>query len=1130
MTPRNRCRALLGILLAAGALTAMPAPAQAGPPPPPPPTGGLPSGKAWKVTLLTGDVVEVRTVKGRAPMVSVTPAPGREKRAFRKEIRPDGHVVVTPLDVAPLVGKVVDHELFDVTALIAQGYDDARSESLPLIVQREQGARSPAPLGGGLDRTRDLPSIGAVAVRQPRDEARGLGDALAGMSGPSLRATGGIPRIWLDGRVKASFAPTAPGAPTAPAGSRLDRNLRQIGAPAAWKAGYTGKGTKVAVLDTGVDTRHPDLKGRIAEERNFSESPGTEDRVGHGTHVAATIAGTGAAAAGERRGVAPDAELLSGKVLDDEGYGTDSGVIAGMEWAASRADVVNMSLGGYPTDGTDPLSVALNTLTAEHGTLFVVAAGNDGVIQSVGSPGTAEAALTVGAVDARDALAEFSSRGPVGRAAKPEIVAPGVEIVAARAAGTGLGTPVDANYTRMSGTSMATPHVAGAAALLAAEHPGWKPERLKAALVGTVDPATGGDAYERGAGRLDVGDAVTAPVLSARSVLDLGTARYPDHGVLSAKLAWTSSTSRPATLGLSVQVVDRQGRTAGGAASVPARVEVPAGGGASAELKIDASKLASRPGLYTAVVTAKGGGASLVTPVTFYVEPPTHTLTVKTTPLPGTDAADTYAYAIVHNLHDTVEHYSMVEVADGTTEIRVPAGPYAVVGSVQYGGTGETDWRYALAGTPEVLVDRDTTVTLDGAKARPATLKVEGVQTRALSNYAAVLRSTRQGTWSMLVTSGDAETSPMMLQPMGTPKTGGFRAYTAHRLRGPEGFYDVLRPLGDEIPADPSHVVTAAEKATMARVDQRFAAFGGNDDELIDDKRYGLTSEGLLLFDEPAYATRAGTTRTDHVSTGGGVGWMEWGAPKSVPDGWVDQSTFREYRPGQRVEHTWGRQPLRPGPYSGTGLSPSACTPAPTTRTRGNLHVHLVDLQTRPDGFDCGVEGINGKLALFAGAEKIGEKEGPVGDFTLPSGRADFRLTYENDASAILPVSTRTSTSWTFRSPAPRGTGSVRVPLLTVDYDLGLDLRNHPTGEPAVLTVARVAGTGTGRITGLRFWTSLDDGRTWQAAVVKPLGDGRFSAPLPPAAEGRSVSIRAQASDADGGTVDQRIIRAYTIR
>ena len=162
-------------------------------------------------------------------------------------------------------------------------------------------------------------------------------------------------------------------------------------------------------------------------------------------------------------------------MLDDGGSGYDSSIIAGMEWAAhSGAKVVSMSLGGDPTDGTDPMSQAVNDLTAETGALFVVAAGNAGAARTVGSPGAAASALTVGAVDRDDNLAEFSSRGPrLGdNGLKPEITAPGVGIVAARAAGTTMGTPVDDAYTTASGTSMATPHVAGAAAILAQEHPG----------------------------------------------------------------------------------------------------------------------------------------------------------------------------------------------------------------------------------------------------------------------------------------------------------------------------------------------------------------------------------------------------------------------------------------------------------------------------------------------------------------------------------------------------------------------------------------------------------------------------------------------------------------------------------
>src|SRR4029079_6624987 len=132
---------------------------------------------------------------------------------------------------------------------------------------------------------------------------------------------------------------------------------------------------------------------------------------GHGTHVASTIVGTGAASDGRYRGVAPGADLIVGKVLGGpEGSGQDSWVLAGMEWAAkSGAEVVSMSLGDVaPSDGSDPMSQAVDALSAEYGTLFVIASGNAGP-ESISSPGAAASALSVGAVDKLDVLAYFSS-------------------------------------------------------------------------------------------------------------------------------------------------------------------------------------------------------------------------------------------------------------------------------------------------------------------------------------------------------------------------------------------------------------------------------------------------------------------------------------------------------------------------------------------------------------------------------------------------------------------------------------------------------------------------------------------------------------------------------------------------
>lgn len=304
--------------------------------------------------------------------------------------------------------------------------------------------------------------------------------------------------------------------PDLPVHTWTDARVGLVGAPRVWDAGFRGQGVKIGVVDTGLDGDHPDFEGRIAAWRDFIDTDGAasaRDPNGHGTHVAGIAAGSGAASDGRYRGVAPAAELVVARVLDADGGGRTSTVMAGVEWAIEQgARIVNISLGGppYPADGTDALSVLCNA-AVDAGVVVCVAAGNMGPAgHTIGAPSAAKRVITVGACEAApgddgDRVAGFSSRGPTGDgSAKPELVFPGAGIVSARAAGTSLGRPIDDRYTALRGTSQATPFASGTAALLLSANSRLSPDEIRDRLVRGAERLAGVDALAQGAGRGNV--------------------------------------------------------------------------------------------------------------------------------------------------------------------------------------------------------------------------------------------------------------------------------------------------------------------------------------------------------------------------------------------------------------------------------------------------------------------------------------------------------------------------------------------------------------------------------------------------------------------------------------------------
>jgi len=302
------------------------------------------------------------------------------------------------------------------------------------------------------------------------------------------------------------------------------------GVNTAWNAGYNGAGVGVAVIDSGINDSHPDLQNsngtsRVVYHQDFTGTPTTNssgaqyDLYGHGTHVAGIIGGNGSLSGGQYEGVAPAVSLVDLRALDENGAGTDSTVIAAIQQAIALQQtynirVINLSLGrGIAVSYTqDPLCQAVEAAW-KSGIVVVVAAGNYGRLSVDGSngygtvtaPGNDPFVLTVGATKSNrstsasaETLASYSSKGPTtyDLVAKPDMVAPGNDVVSLAAPGATLeaeypaelvtGSDGNNDYFTLSGTSMATPAVAGAAALLLQEQSTLTPDQVKARLMKTA--------------------------------------------------------------------------------------------------------------------------------------------------------------------------------------------------------------------------------------------------------------------------------------------------------------------------------------------------------------------------------------------------------------------------------------------------------------------------------------------------------------------------------------------------------------------------------------------------------------------------------------------------------------------
>ncbi|MEV8440220.1 S8 family serine peptidase [Actinosynnema sp. NPDC051121] len=1061
---------MLAAALVAGTATATASPA--------PPPGRADAGERHTVTLITGDRV---VVAGQA-LLSATPGPDRDGTTFHRFLR-DGRLHVVPRDAArPLADGKLDLRLFDVTGLVEAGYDDAERDTVPLIVTGDQ------PRAGGLEITRALPTIGSVAARTPKTGTAGAYQALV--------RDPGVKKIWLDGIRKPS----------------LDRSVAQIGAPTAWQAGYTGKGVKVAVLDSGVDQTHPDLAGREVLERNFTEDPDNSDLVGHGTHVAATIASAGP----KYRGVAPDAQILDGKVCSLNC--SESWIVDGMQWAADQgADVINMSLGGTDTPDVDPLEQAIETLSARTGTLFVVAAGNSGAPETLSSPASADAALAVGAVNRDDSIADFSSRGPrVGDGApRPDITAPGVDIVAAKSSTGRIGTPVGDDHVAVSGTSMATPHVAGAAALIAQQHPNWNGAQLKAALMASAKHNPALTAFDQGTGRVDLVKAITTAVTADPPSLALGLHEWPhdDDTPTAKEFAVRNAGAQPVTLDLAIEARGPGGTPApAGLFTVsPATITVPAGGEAKATVTAD-PKAATSDGAYSGAVVASGGDVRLRVPVGLNREVESHDVAFEFVDAKGLPAVD--YFGLVIGLDNAKVQF--LGGGAGKTTARLPVGEYLVITEVVTDGT-----KTAVLPQPSLRVGRDTApVVADARQAKPISVTFPDPKAAPAAGDLLIARS-RGG---------------KLVGAIGGLYAGGFGNVSIGHL-GPElpaEDFSVLvstqaagTPVGD-VPVTyrfawaahgrmPTGLVRAPAKRELAEIRSEFAPGPAG-------KRYGFAGfpvlgDSLGGFGVDAAVTAPGRS-LDYATTEPDVRWS-WSLAQFQGDAIEAQldTPLRVHRPGRAYHERFNR------PVFGPGLPAS---PTPYVSRTGDLVDFFLPLFGDRDGNAGRSVTSSARTAVLRDGIVVGESAEPVGRFPVPPGAADFRVEAEAvRAPGVSELTTAVSGAWTFRSDTTADDRLTPLPLTAVRFTPALDANGAaPAGRVlrVPLVVEQQQGAANGRVGRVEVEVSFDDGKTWSevpvaggTALVRNTDHAGFA------------SLRAKGSDSKGNTFENTVIRAYRV-
>jgi hypothetical protein len=701
--------------------------------------------------------------------------------------------------------------------------------------------------------------------------------------------------------------------------------------------------------------------------------------------------------------------------------------------------------------------------------------------------------------------------------------------VAARAAGVPpIGVPVGDSYMKLSGTSMATPHVAGAAALLVQQHPDWTGPQLKAQLIGTANPNPALTAFQQGAGRIDIDRGTRQDVSAEPATLSLGIATFPhdDDPLLVRTVRYHNGGGAPVTLVLAASLHAPGAATPPGMIQVePAAITVPAGGTSEVTVTVSTSgDLAN--GLYSGALVASGGDVRVETPIGVDRDPESFDISIDVLDEQGAPAAARVGVFSKNGRPSSL-------FVEGHTVLHLPRDLYALEAHLE-------SFPFAFLVYPRLDLVANTTITFDGRRARPIAVDVGDPSVQLAStgwqyfDFPLNLVSSTIG-FGFSIPAAQIGPDAAPDEVIGA----AFATMTDTDIdTAPSLVYNLAHAELGRLPTGWSERVRPDQLATVT------ARHAGQDDAFYHKDAFPFLPDpvqGLLPFGGALVTFYNGPfERTEKFFSPGFIWEIATFDNRLLPEEpdfptiVAEEVQLRDYRPGTRITEQWNQATLGPAFPEILGFAGNNfALVSSASRTGDELFIFpsIVASSSTP-ARDTNTTFDHERIALFRNGTLIEERldDQPFDPFVVPPEPASYRYEQEIDRSSLFTLSPRITAAWTFRSQHVPGDQPRSLSLPTMRFKPPVDQHNRTAAPVIVLPIAfdRPPGAATPAIRRATVEVSFDDGAHWAPIPVVTLPDRAIAVVIHPA-RARFVSLRGSAVDALGNKVEQTILRAYAL-